>query len=372
MGQFIRGTGDSRTVVEHEEKLTSEYLRLGKMKPFKGGPNSGKPIVMRDDFSETDGDTRVFHFVPQNRAPGLKGQDVTITGNEQSIDEFTTILKIDQMAQAFKTKGKMTKFRTMVKLRDEFFSQLKNWWAMSDDVWMIDALTGLLTNGFDYVPTAEVNTTVFQKGAARMLLARSGSSEIVDFDDYSKTTNALLSAAGPGGLDMDSTDKMNSYVLDNLGVMLSDSGGAKYNIKPVTMANGEERYLLLLDTISRRDLRQDTRFESHMISMLESGHGDDPIASGAMGMWDNIIIKKVDGLNRYEDPNTAGKYFSRNLLLGQNALGVGYGQHINYVEEGTDYDRINGVAADEIRGQTKLNFDGVDMGVAQVVCATNF
>jgi len=370
MGTFIRGTGDARTVKEHERKLTKEYLRKGKMNFLKGGPGSSMPIILRDDFEEKNGDTRDFHFVPQNKTPGLKGQDITVTGNEDSIDEFKTELIIDQMSKAFSTTGKLTPYRTIFDVRDEFYTQISNWWALYDDQWMIDTLVGKLTNGFDYVADNLLNTTVFQNGAGRMMLARDGSSEIVDFDDYSKTTNTLLSTAGPTGLGMDNTAKMNTAVLDEIKVMLSDGVG-KYNIAPVKMANGKETYILLIDNIVRRDLRQDSDFKGHMTSILESGHGDDPIADGAMGMWDNIIIKPVDGLYRYEDPNNAGEHFTRNLLLGRQAMGVGYGQHLNYVEDERDYDRIFGVNSDEIRGQTKLTFDGVDMGVAQIVTASN-
>lgn len=373
MAKFVRTRSGDLTPLEHSRKITKEYLRLGKTAAMKGQPDSGKPFIMRDEFQEKEGDTRRFHFIPQNKTAGIKGQDATILGNEETIDEYYMDLRVDQMAKPFASKGKITKLNTIFDIRDEFTSQIRNWFALADDQWMIDAATGLLTNGFDYVSNGDLNTTVYQNGAGRMLLARPGAAEIVDFDDYSKTTNTLLSTAGPTGLDMDATCKMNAKVLDEIKVMVSD-GENKYNIAPVKMQNGMEMYVLLIDSRVRRDLRQDSDFNQHMLSIVEAGIGEDPIASGAMGVWDNIIIKEINGnmnLYRYEDPNTPGEYFTRNLLLGANAVGVGWAQHIDYTEELIDHERQLSVSADEIRGQRKITFDGVDMGVAQIVTASN-
>ena len=48
---------------------------------------------------------------------------------------------------------------------------------------------------------------------------------------------------------------------------------------------------------------------------------------------------------------------------------MAWAQTLNYVEKKFDYDREMGVAADEIRGVKKLDFDGVDLNIAQVPCA---
>ena len=373
MAHFIRGTqgeDKEKTPLKHSKDIAHEYLRLGKMAPFKGMPGSGKPIVMRSDFVEGGGDNQRFHFIPQNRTDGIYGQNATILGNEESLDDYYMDLKVDVVAKAFKKKGVMTDIRTIWNFREQSKDQLVNWFALQDDIWTIDALTGRLTNGFDYIADSAENTTVYTNGSARVLLARDGSAEIVADADLTKTTNTLLTTAATTGLGMDTSNKMNSYVLDEVSVMTAD-GMSKYNLEPIKVENGDEYYILLIDKISRRDLRQDSRFEQHMISVLEAGLGEDPIATGAMGVWDNVIIKCIDGLYRWEDPNNAGDYYTRNLLLGSNALGIGYAMEMDYTEELEDHDRLLSVAGSEVRGQTKVTFDGVDMGVAQVICNTN-
>ena len=62
---------------------------------------------------------------------------------------------------------------------------------------------------------------------------------------------------------------------------------------------------------------------------------------------------------------------ARNLLLGANAAAMIWAQTTDYREEYFDYMNEIGVVADEIRGQKKLTFDGVDVGVMQVLTAVN-
>jgi hypothetical protein len=93
---------------------------------------------------------------------------------------------------------------------------------------------------------------------------------------------------------------------------------------------------------------------------------NDPIATGAMGVWENIILKEADYLPTVTKGDVT---IARNLLLGADAAAMAYAQTLNYVEQKFDYGREMGVAADEIRGIKKLDFDGVDLNIAQVPCA---
>jgi uncharacterized membrane protein len=102
-------------------------------------------------------------------------------------------LKVDVVAKAFKKKGVMTDIRTIWNFREQSKDQLVNWFALRDDIWTIDALTGRLTNGFDYVADSAANTTVYTNGSARVLLARDGAAEIVADADLTECASTTLS-----------------------------------------------------------------------------------------------------------------------------------------------------------------------------------
>jgi len=72
MAKFVRTRSGDLTPLEHSRKITKEYLRMGKTASLKGEPGSGMPIVTRDEFEEKGGDTRRFHFIPQNLEDGVK------------------------------------------------------------------------------------------------------------------------------------------------------------------------------------------------------------------------------------------------------------------------------------------------------------
>jgi hypothetical protein len=106
MGYFIRGTGDGRTPVEHERDIFKQYIKGTVFSSLMGKRNSGKSIIMdgKQFAGMGVGDTRMYHFVPQFMGAGIRGQNKSIEGNEKTIEEFTTSIRVDQVAQAFRKK----------------------------------------------------------------------------------------------------------------------------------------------------------------------------------------------------------------------------------------------------------------------------
>ena len=175
-------------------------------------------------------------------------------------------------------------------------------------------------------------------------------------------TTSLLSALA-------TTDVMNTQILDHLQDF-AKTGNSKYAMKPIRAKNGEEYYMLVLHPKAAIDLRNDARWEKRALAAM-TGRGSlegDPIATGAIGVWEHIIIKEANFIKTHT--NAAGSLsIARNLLLGAEAAVMAYGQTMDYSEELLDHKSILSISADEIRGIKKLTFDGVDMNIAQVPCA---
>ena len=139
-------------------------------------------------------------------------------------------------------------------------------------------------------------------------------------------------------------------------------------MKPVRLSDGREYYILMLHPTAAEQLRSDERWEKRVLASYQGNRSleNDPIATGAMGIWEKIIIKEADYIPSIGNGTVN---IARNLLLGADAAVMAWAQTLNYVEKKFDYDREMGVAADEIRGVKKLDFDGVDLNIAQVPCA---
>ena len=378
MGKFIRDVGDNRTPQQHEKEIFKQYMLGTQFSSFMGKRNSGKSIIMDGtSFSGMGkGDTRKYHFVPQFMGAGIRGQNKSIEGNENSLEEFMTEIRVDQIIQAFRKKGKMTDLRVIFNLRNEFRDQLANWFKSWTEFDIIDALTGYMYDGASYLDgfSRDVNsgmvvietsgaamTTPLVKGVGRCFRPDYVTNKFKNIvvPEENTSNQALLT-------DMTSDDIMNTKLLDELQAFAKTAG--KYPMKPVRLQNGQEYYILVLHPTAARQLREDERWEKRVLANYQGCRSleNDPIASGAMGIWEKIIVKEAD----YIPAVTNGTVkIARNLLLGADAAVMAWAQTLNYVEDTFDYGTEMGVMADEIRGVKKLDFDGVDLNIAQVPCA---
>lgn len=365
MAYFIRDTGNALTPLQHSMEIFKQYILQNYFSTMIGKRGSGKPIIIDDKLfkGKGAGDVGRYHFIPQyTDDDAIEGQNASIDGNEKTLDEFYMDLRIDQIAQAFKKKGKMTDKRTIWDCRSEFKGQLENWFKFRTELDIARALTGFITDGVTRLTLAEQMTTPLVNGAGRCVRTDAAGDKFVEVTAANSTGNALLAA-------MDATDVMNTAILDNLQYFAKNAG--KYPMKPVRVSNGEEYYILVLHTKAAVALRQDARWVARALAAL-TGSGlnleKDPIATGAIGIWEKIIVKEAERVITQE--NAAGTVkIARNLLLGADACVMAYGQTLDYTEELKDHKRVMTSAADEIRGVKKLAFDGNDMNVMQVVTA---
>jgi hypothetical protein len=371
MAHFIRGTGSDLTPMKHSLNIFHEYLRMNPYSGRMGKKGSGKIIIV--DSSEFEGrqagDTARFHFIPQNKTDGIYGQNADIEGNEDNLDEYFMDLKIDQVAKAFAKKGKMTTKRMIWDFRSEAKQQLVKWFADKHAYWISMALTGYISDGYVFVSNPRTAQVV--EGEGRLIVAVGGTASKVLVDTFSSEADLLADYDGVGGK-LARTDKMNTYLLDELEI-LAKQGNPKYRVRPVRAeSNGVEYFVLDLSLSAFRDLRTDPRFEKRMISLADSGVDvkTDAFAKGAIGVWNNIIVFKNEFIYEFKSDDGADRY-ARNLLMGADAMVMGYAQTSDYTEELRDHKRKISVSTDEISGRRKINFDGVDLNVIQVVTASN-
>ena len=169
MANFIRDTGSKLTPLQHSYNIFKQYILTNFFAHMIGRRGSGKPIVIDDSVfkGRGAGDVGRWHFIPQYEGEGIEGQNASVTGNEKTLEEFYMDLRIDQLAQAFKKKGKMTDLRTIWNFREEFKSQLAEWFRHRTETDLIDALSGFNIDGATRVTGANRMTVQTVKGTGR-------------------------------------------------------------------------------------------------------------------------------------------------------------------------------------------------------------
>lgn len=371
MAEFIVGTGSAVTPIQHSNTIFQNYLTQMSLSGLMGKKGSNQPIIVDDELSGKPGDTLRYHFIPQNDGEPIIGQNATILGNEESLDEYTMDLTIDQMAKAFRKKGKMTDKRIIWKFRDEAKTQLTNWWAQTSENLLFWALTGWVS-GTPSTTFAALKTTMASStattdlvtGAGRCIKAV-GANSSTEVTAANSDNTALYTG---GGAAVATSDVISPRLIEDAVVMAKTSG--TYKVRPIRVGkNNEEFFILMLHTRVARDLRFHPDWQAKALSCAQCGLGDDPIATGSLGVWNNVIVKESERVVRFGVSGT--HMIARNLLLGADAAVLGWAQRLDYTEELIDHKRILSMASDEIRGQKKLTFNSVDTGVCQVITAAN-
>lgn len=363
MAEFMRDTGSALTPQKHAYDIFKQYILTYAFNTMTGKRGSGKPIIIDDTtFKGKDaGDTGRYHFIPQYTGAGITGQNPTVRGNEKTLDEFYMDLKIDQIRQAFAYRGKMTDIRTIWNIREEHKRQLANWFRRETEMNLIKALTGYITDGVTELTGSEIDSTALVTGEGRCFRPDYANDKFstVSVSAANSTNSAILSA-------IDAADTMNTEILDNLQDLAKTAG--KYPIAPIHCKDGVERYMLVVHPKAAVALRQDPRWEKRVLASYTGAKAldGDPIATGAVGVWENIIVKEANYILTAEG---SGKKIARNLLLGADAAVLAYGEQMTYLEDNDTYEHRFSTQASEIRGIKKLSFDGTDLNVAQVVCA---
>ena len=366
MAYFIRGTGQAVTPLKHSLEIFKQYMLNMFFTNMMGKKGSGKPIIVDDQlFKGRDaGDVGRYHFIPQFRGKGIRGQNASVIGNENTLDEFFMDLRIDQITQAFAKKGKMTTKRMIWDFRQEAKNQLAEWFRLQTELDIVDSLSGFNTDGATYIDGAAAETLDAVSGDHRCLRVDYNSTKFdtVEVSAADSDATSLLSA-------LTGDDVMNTQILDVLQDF-AKTADAKYAMKPIRAKNGEEYYMLVLHPKAAISLRQDPRWEKRALAAM-TGRGSldgDPIATGSIGVWEHIIVREAQFVKTHA--NSAGTLtIARNLLLGAESAVMAYGQTLDYTEELLDHRRVISDAADEIRGIKKLAFDGTDLNVAQIPCA---
>ena len=340
------GTLSAQAVKLWSTLLAREAIGKTFMKRFAGtGPDS--IIQMHKDLEASRGDNIKVDLLMQMVGAGVDGDD-TLKGNEQTLVYHQDNLSIDQKRNAH-VFASTSQQRTLHDLRSDGMRNLSDWFAVKFDQYMLSYLAGTAGDGIRNVAT-ELGAPGFAGNAldapdAAHLLDKSATTMSVAFIDI------LVEMA---------------KTLDPL-------------IRPCVV-DGKRYYVLVLHPYAITDLRTTTGANEWQQIQAEANvrSKDHPIFSGAMGMWNGVVIHESEYV-----PTTgaAGALVTNNLFLGCQAghcafgnaysklgrktMGKG-GGYFSWFEDLDDYGNETGIAAGAIFGIKKATWDSKDYGVIRL------
>jgi N4-gp56 family major capsid protein len=268
----------------------------------------------------------------------LSGSGVTgdseMEGNEEKMTEYEEDITIDQIRNAVRLTGKMDEKKTIYDMRVRAKNSLADWMAEYIEADMFAKLCGKTSVTFANTPTAAAATRAIYAGGQASIGA---------------ITTAM---------------KMDTKVLD---LAKQTAILASPRIKPIKV-NGKEYFVAILHPYDATNLRQDPVWNQAQREANVRGE-ENPIFSGALGIYNGIVIHEHEYVYRTND-GSGSAYVARNLLCGQQAGVIAWGQNVDWVEEYKDYKNKYSVCCGAIFGTLKPMFNSVDYGVITMNAAS--
>jgi len=306
--------------------------------------NMNTPIHRVTELTETTrGLECVMQLVNDLEGDGTVG-DNDLTGSEEAMVNDAQIIKVDLLAHAVKSKGKMSEQATVIRFREQAKNKLGFW--LPDK---IDELMFLTASGRAYTKKTDLST----RGTSQ-LPALSFASDVT-----APTSNRVKhagSATSEGTLT--SSDKMSW----NFAVT-AKTFARRQGLRPIRQG-GKEYYAMVMSPEQRRDLVQDTNYQTIVSRGAERG-SKNPLFNNALAVIDGLILyehRKVintTGLTSGVDKWGTGSDVegAQALLMGAGALGfstLGGGKWME--ADSNDYGRKPGVGYEQIIGMLKPKY----------------
>ena len=293
--------------------------------------NSPENIIqIKEELTRQAGDTIIIPLLMPLTGSGISG-DNELEGNEEQLIYRDFAVQIDQIRNAVRIKGRMAEQKTQVDMRKDARTGLANWLAQYID----DAIFKALVTD----PTSD---------------------RIV----YGGTATSENSIGASDKFDTSLIGKAKRIARADRNTM----------VKPVRI-DGKETYVMIIDQFQARDLISDERWIAAQQHANIRGEKN-PIFSGALGMYDGVVIHEANTLNLMRtETGGSGTKVGHALFLGAQAAVFATGEPPRWYEDLFDYGNRVGFSFGRIFGikKTQFKYDGenlTDFGCINVLTAS--
>ena len=320
------------------------------------GPNAMIQHITELKQSEK-GARAVITLLADLQGDGVAG-DRTLEGNEEGMQTFDQVIRIDQLRHANRHEGRMADQKSVVSFRDNSKNVLAYWLADRLDQLAFQTLAGI---SYANRPTgiARVGSDLQYLEFATDVSAPS-TRRLTRWDNTAKALKTSVSGSNTSAA-LTATDYLSWQTFVQLKAYAKD----RY-IRGVTNGGGEETYHAFMTPQAMAKLKQDTDYMANL-RYSQSKDVNDNLFSG------NTV--KIDGIYLHEFrhvPNVSaatsgvGKYGSGNnvdgcqvLFCGAQALGMADIKSPEWNEKGFDYDNSQGISVGKIMGFLKPKFGNI-------------
>jgi hypothetical protein len=335
-----------------DDKFFTSYVRANQFSKYMG-TSENSIIQVKEDLTKKNGDKVTFALVNDLTGNGVTGS-TALEGAEEALGSRSATVSV-ALARNGVVVHEWDEQKSVIDLRNAARPQLKSWLLKKDRTDILTALGSI--NGVAYGSATEAQKDAWlDDNYDRILFGKlAGNTDSAGGTvayDYSDSLAAI-----------DNTDDKLTYSVVSLAKRMCRA--ASPSIRPIEVDGKGEWYILFAQRYAFRDLKASL---ATIYQNAEVRGKDNPLFGDGDLMYDGVIIKEIPELGVVSNGTIN---CAQNYLCGAQALGYAWAQRPTTRTETRDYGALNGVAIQQIRGVSKLQFgkgssdtsDLVDHGV---------
>lgn len=322
------------------------YVRANRFNRYMGS-EANSIIHVAMDLTKKAGDGITLPLIVELAGAGQTGNGL-LEGNEEALGNYGHKLDIATRRHAVAITDNDQQF-TGIPLRDAAKDQLKLWSQKKLRSDIIDAL-GSISTGTGTSVTYGAATA----GQRNAWLVANGSSRIL-FGDGTVGGYTVLAT------DLALVTASMKLTKEIVSKMKARAETAAPIIRPVTVGEDSENYVMFVGSGAFRDLKVD--LGTSLQNAQERGDGN-PLWKDGDLMWDGVVIRKIQEIATLGTVGAASARLEPIYLCGAQSIGVAWAQTTKSTTDTRDYGFVKGVGIHEMLGVEKLVFNGKDHGIA--------
>jgi N4-gp56 family major capsid protein len=304
------------------------------------GTATNSLIQVREDLTRKAGDTVVFPAMRRLVGAGVTGNTI-LEGNE----ELLNLRSLNLVVSAFRHAVAVSDWdeqKSVVDLREAAREALMTWELEKMRTDIITSLGAITADGnvqvsYGAASAAQRNAWLVNN-TDRALFGHLKSNSVSGV-----MATALLTIASPG-------DRMSTAIL-TLAKRMARTANPR--LRPITVNNDEEWYVVFMPSMVFRDLLLDTVITNALQYAWNRGT-DNPLFTGGDLVYDGLIIREIPELPVIAGAGAAGIDVAASFMCGAQALGCAWAQRMKSTTNTRDYGYMHGVGLQEVRGIGKL------------------
>lgn len=329
---------DGLRVQQWDDKFYAEYIRNNKFARYMG-TNENAIIHMKENLTKSVGDSLTFQMIGRLTGNGVRGAN-SLRGNEEALNNRSQRVFVELVRNGVQIDNKVEQIKTDIDLRNAGRVALKNW-AM--ETLRADVIAAMLSvDGVPFATSTPAQRNAWlTNNADRVLFGRTRSNTVAG---NHASSLANITAGG-------------TITAGTVSLLKRIAKNASPRITPVRVRDDEEWFVLFVNSLVFRDLKNDsTMLTSNREAWVRGA--DNPIFTDGDLVYDGVIIREVEDIPSFPGLGAGGTVqVAPAFFCGAQAVGVATAQRVRSIEdEPQDYGRILGIGTEEIRGVQKLRF----------------